>query len=143
MKKPENYYGFAFSDCKDGYNKKYLKSKKGKKDIKKCKKRQKRLRKQLKKTGIDESETWSLDYTFSNYILPRLKIFKETKMGYPSNITEEEWNKILDKMIFSFEQTLVDYDGYKDNNKEEMKKYYKKVQKGFSLFGEYYMNLWS
>jgi len=35
MKKPLNYYGFAFSDPKEGYNEHYLKTKKGKKEIKK------------------------------------------------------------------------------------------------------------
>ena len=141
MKKPKNYYGFAFDDCRDGYNKKYLKSKAGKKEIKKCKKRMKKYRKQYQKFGFDATETWNLDSTIAQFIVPRLKYFRKNLVGYPGDLTEKKWYKILDKMIFSFEVTLNNYD-YFDCTKYKSKKRYKKVQKGFALFGKYFMNLW-
>jgi hypothetical protein len=37
-------------------------------------------------------------------IHPALVQFKEQNCGYPSGVTENEWNIILDKMIFAFSQ---------------------------------------
>lgn len=57
--------------------------------------------------GVADSECWSLDYTLSLYILPRLKHFKKmTRYTYPSNITPERWEEILDEMIWAFEYML-------------------------------------
>ena len=54
--------------------------------------------------GVADQECWSLDYTLTNYILPRLKHFKKMKRHtYPNDITPEEWEKILDEMIWAFE----------------------------------------
>ena len=132
MKKPLNYYGMAFDEPGSGYNKKFLESKEGKKEIKKTKKRQKSLRKELKKNGFDRSETWGLDYTIARFVLPRLKYFSENLHGYPGNLTEKKWNKILKKMIYAFENMLDD---------EILDKDYKRIQKGFNLFGKYFQSL--
>lgn len=135
MKKPINYYGFAFDNCKDGYNKKFLKSMEGRKELKRCKKNKKRLKKHLKKHGFDPSETWNLDYTFARFILPRLKYFRNNLHGYPSDLSMKKWEKILDKIILSFE-IIVNDDLLSDT------KNIKKVQKGLRLFAKYYLNLW-
>lgn len=90
--------------------------------------------------GWDNSVTWSLDYSLSKIILPRLKKFKELHNGYPNGLTSEKWEEILDKMIFAFEflgsedrwdKIGVKYNGDWDRAKE-----------GIKLFGKYYMDLW-
>ena len=140
MKKPLNYYGFAFDKPEKGFNKKYLKSKKGIKEIKKIKKYNKKHLKRLKKHGFDDTELWNLDVTISKFVLVRLKRFRQTSIGYPSNLTEKKWKKILKKMIYSFEfhlnEDLNKYDKFtkKDN---------KKIEKGFILFAKYLTNLWN
>lgn len=54
--------------------------------------------------GVADSECWSLDYTFTRYMLPRLKHFKNMKRySYPSDITPEEWENILDEIIWAFD----------------------------------------
>lgn len=53
--------------------------------------------------GFDDSETWSLDYTFFKWLLPRLKRFREVVNGYPSEITYDEWMKELDQAIADLE----------------------------------------
>ena len=86
---------------------------------------------------IDDYDTWSLDHTLANIILPALIHLKETKQGVPSEFAQvggedysdqesfdfykesypeafdkksKEWDDILDKMIWSFEQlALEDY----------------------------------
>ena len=54
------------------------------------------------------------------------------------NKTDEEWRKILSKMVIAFE-LLVKDNGTFDLTKKEMKKY----DKGMKLFHEYFLNLWN
>lgn len=39
-------------------------------------------------------------------IHPALVLFREKNTGYPNGLTEDEWNTILDKMIFAFSQII-------------------------------------
>lgn len=135
MKKHLNYFGIAFDTLGSGYNKKFLKTKEGKKDLKKEKKLKAKLQKQLKSEGFDDSEIWNLDITVSKFLLPRLKKFKKTTISYPSKLNSiEEWRGILDKIIFSLESNITE--SYVENGS------YKEVQEGFNLLGKYFMNLW-
>ena len=57
---------------------------------------------------IDKWDTWSADHTLAVIIAPLLKQLKLTQNGYPSGLTEQEWNEILDKMIFAFDALVND-----------------------------------
>ena len=87
---------------------------------------------------IDPYDTWNLDHTMAMIIYPALLQLKATKHGIPSDFAHvggenwqqqqsfdfysdtvdecfdvgvEKWNKVLDKMIWSFQQlTLDNYD---------------------------------
>jgi hypothetical protein len=91
--------------------------------------------KQRLERGFDDSETWSLRDTIARFIIPRLKRFREISIAYPAEMTYEEWNSILDKMIKAFE--LVD-DRYLTLTDEQQKEY----EEGISLFKEHFMGLW-
>ena len=97
-------------------------------------KREIKYKKQRLKRGFDDSETWSLYTTIASFIVPRLKRFKKVNNGYPANLTEEEWDTILDKMIFSFENC--------DHDKLFEKEFYDKYEEGINLFAKYFMGLW-
>lgn len=88
--------------------------------------------------NIERFDTWNLDHTLALIILPALIQLKETKQGIPSDFAEvggedyqaqdsfdfyketvnenfekrcREWDEVLDKMIWSFQQiALEDYD---------------------------------
>lgn len=79
--------------------------------------------------GFDESECWNLDATISEFIAPRLQCFKEHTMCYPSTVTEEGWNDILDEMISFFK-------GYKEKWNVQTD------DKGLELFVKYFHDLW-
>ena len=129
----------------------------------------KRLR---KKRGIytkfKDKETYSLDYTIACFVLPRLKRFKELDKGCPSifffnedgsthfndegrtESAHQEWQDILDCMIYSFEQIVnnpmgPDYD-YPNESFEDYSIRYKmwqnSIQEGLDYFAKYFMNLW-
>jgi hypothetical protein len=87
-------------------------------------------------------------------------MFKE-RCEYPRRmkLTHEQWNEVLDKMIFAFEriacQTEEDTPEYKAyikaiwNNEEDLvdlkrnaKASLKPISEGLSLFHKYYRNLW-
>jgi hypothetical protein len=76
--------------------------------------------------GFANSETWSLDYSTSKWILPRLKHLRNNVHGVPPNLeiprnetdtmedrysfTLDEWKERLDKIIYAFEFVLTEDD---------------------------------
>ncbi len=119
---------------------------------------------------VDKWDTYNMDVTLAHIVHPMLVQLKETKHTYPSGLTEEKWDSILDDMIFAFKSKLYDWEKeftsgvwdmeLKDKiepGKMEMiegpnhtykidekgrKKYQTRVAKGFALFGKYYESLW-
>lgn len=86
---------------------------------------------------IEEFDTWGLDYTLALVILPALIQLKHTKHGLPSEFIDyvgndldknyyfdfirddsnqvfddccKQWDDVLDKMIWSFQQLSIDED---------------------------------
>jgi hypothetical protein len=90
---------------------------------------------QRRTRGWDDSDTWSLDHCFAKMIVPRLRRFRELNDGHPNNLTWEQWEEMLGKMIRSFE--FIASDDYWDVT---MPREY--VQEGLDLFAEYYCSLW-
>jgi len=102
---------------------------------------------------IEPHDTYSMDCTLAMIIHPMLVQLKETAHGYPSGLTEESWNKILDEMIWAFghkskEMDAGDMCGDKCSNfgdavcKSCMKETEERLTNAFILFGKYYENLW-
>lgn len=56
-----------------------------------------------RKKKINSKKLWNIDYTIIEWLVPRLKAFKEQTQGCPIDITEEEWYSILDKIITGLE----------------------------------------
>ena len=102
--------------------------------------------KQRTRIKIHNYDTWSMDCTLAHIILPMLKQLKETKHGYLIDLTEQEWDEILDEMIWAFQKKcrndwMEDYD-YNDWDMEGMKAEQERISNGFRLFGKYYESLW-
>ena len=138
---------------------------------------------------IDEWDTWSMDWTLAPILLPMLIQLKKTKHGtpcsmpafeedekYPYEWSEEtsekalqQWNDILDKMIWSFTQLSSedkgedqfwikkpDFPPKRDNlpdgsilwkpsgklDNEGLKAHYVRIQEGLELFGKHFQDLW-
>lgn len=100
----------------------------------------KRIRKkQLKKIGkyVPVNDTWGLDITIAEFVLPRLKLFRKVVDCFPCDLnTIEEWYDILDKMIESFRMISIS-PSYKTF--EERKEV---IEEGLDLFRKYYHDLW-
>jgi hypothetical protein len=114
-------------------------------------------RKQTIRVRIDPWDTWSLDTTLAHIIVPCLKQLKGTQHGagdvddadVPAALRStaapptksgvddnhfKRWDYVLDQMIWSFERLL--------ENDEPEGEEYKRMRRGFQLFGKYYTNLW-
>lgn len=89
--------------------------------------------------GFDDSQTWNLETRLAEHILPRLKRFKQVHTGYPMELTPQEWEIILDKMIFAFEFQASDI---VDREIDLSNDHFDKVKEGLWLFGVWYTHLW-
>lgn len=96
---------------------------------------------QRRTRGFDDSETWALDTSLSRLIVPRLKRFKELLDGHPAEMTFEEWNEILDEMIWSFDW-FASEKRWDLTNEEEVVQL-KRAEAGIQLFAKYFDSLWS
>lgn len=64
---------------------------------------------QRNKYGFDERETWCLDYRIAAFLYPRFVKFKEWSGGSrPVTLSTQEWNDMLDKIIFGLKSYLLD-----------------------------------
>lgn len=79
--------------------------------------------KQRMKYGFDQSDTLNLSYTIAEFILPRLKMFRDVTVGYPAGQKIsgiEEWKETLDKMIMAFDY-IIKYDNHNHDFEKELK----------------------
>lgn len=99
-------------------------------------KREEEFSLQRRTRGFDNSETWALDQTIVDFILPRLKVFKELTVGFPVKFdTMQEWQDVLDQMIEAFE--LMHLRDHYAEDVDDMK-----INRGLDLFREYFFHLW-
>lgn len=104
--------------------------------------------------GYSDIEMWNLDDTISKWIVPKLKTFKSITQGYPASLdTFEEWQDMLDEMIFGFEWPANETEWYTKNvfyltgdAKEEKRKEFEamndRAKKGRMLFAAHFNGLW-
>ncbi len=88
---------------------------------------------------ISDEECWNLYMTIAEFVLPRLRHFKEGDPGHPGALTQEEWHAILDDMIFAFD-LIVRSDT--DFTLKTTKTSNKRVDKGLRLFAKWFEALW-
>ena len=89
--------------------------------------------KQRIKYGFDDSETWSLRDSIANFIIPRLKRYKEIiKQSYTN---DDEYMTNIDEVLNAF-QIVIDNPSYLPDDK------IKEYEKGMKTFSEIFMGLW-
>ena len=82
--------------------------------------------------GVSCCERSDADYYLSKHIYKVLIEFKKHNIGHPTELTEKEWDEILDKMIWSF--------GFYPNAEPEFDEL---EQEGIDFFAKYFKHLWS
>lgn len=83
--------------------------------------------------GFDDSETWSLDWTFYKWLYPRLKRFAEITCAYPGNDEyptceswQEELNKRAEQVKHLVDQDDMDFNDWSYIPKKELEELKKK-----------------
>lgn len=97
------------------------------------------MKKERLERGFDASECWNLDNTIARFIIPRLEVFIEDSMGYPANMTPEQWNGILNQILETFKLIVKDDCGL---GREKIIERDKKISKGLKLFAKHFNGLW-
>lgn len=88
---------------------------------------------ELRTKQMNNTETYSLYNNIAQFILPRLKMWLKRKpVGYPDNLTYEEWLNILNKIVRTMEIIAKDNCHKKDEE----------LNKGLDLFRKYFFHLW-
>lgn len=125
-----------------------------------------KYKKQRIERGFDDTELWNLDRTIASFVLPRLKAFKETSHTLPISLKSQEWNEVLDEMIWGFNYIVnndeitdaiaekygmnnISPDKYLNLPQENKNAWYKEIAEhekrrdnAMKLFGEWLRNLW-
>ena len=103
---------------------------------------------QRKKWGFDDTETWNLDLSFYEWLLPRLKRFTELTNSYDdSKNSFENWKKELEENIKKLE-LIIKYQFDEINfpanypNKSPLNAYIENRQEFMEWFGKNINNLW-
>ena len=96
-------------------------------------------KKQLKRLSeyVQTKDTWNLDMTIAQFIVPRLELFKKVSDCYPHQFDSmEEWHEILEKMIAAF-KVISCKTGIQRSEEEKSI-----INEGLDLFRKYYNDLW-
>ena len=94
--------------------------------------RQRKYRNERANYGVSSKDVWAFDSYFYEMLYNALIIYKKDKNCYPGILTPEEWDNVLDRMIFLCETLMKDeseksqklweeYEktNYKDNSLQE------------------------
>ncbi len=100
--------------------------------------------------GYDDTAVWGLNGYLTDIIHPVLKRIKEFKAGHPASITSEEWDKILDELIWTFEYLYNDdhmvepwWTEHMKQTSEQRQEDWQRIEQGLQLFGRWYNALWT
>lgn len=115
-----------------------------------------KMRKERAKKGYCKEDIWNINDWFLNIIPRILKDFNESRNGYPCNLSDEEWDNIIKRMIFCFEEANEDTCSQTNEIEFEIEDYEKWLKReaeidkyrndmkneGLELFSKYFWNLW-
>nr|DAM35230.1 MAG TPA: hypothetical protein [Bacteriophage sp.] len=102
------------------------------------------------KKKISNKELRNLDYTIIDWLVPRLKAFKEQTTDYPYDSTYKEWVTIIDKIIKGLNAYKAERPWDKNipmqENLDQDKVFYAQANSDFKeamrLLTEHFSSLW-
>lgn len=93
---------------------------------------------QRRTRGWDDSETWNLEARASEFMLPRLRRFRELNNGMPVGMTFERWNEVISEIEWFLEVHAGDDGVWAIDTDEKRARY----ESAGQLFGRYFGQLW-
>lgn len=92
---------------------------------------------QRSRRGFSHEDTWNLDQYLAKVIASSVTHLRHTTHGYPSTMTESEWDNILRKIVLGF--NLYVYSRDMETLTEDEKA---KMDEGMQLFIQHFRHLW-
>lgn len=93
----------------------------------------------------DDRQVFNFDYCFIEETLLKLRALRKTHHGYPTNISNEDWEATLDKMI-SLLECMQKADTDEPDDLENWKEWHRKTislkDEFFTLFSKHFYDLW-
>ncbi len=89
--------------------------------------------------GFHDGELGDLDISIAKHVLPRLKRFKQKTFACPGGLTEQEWDHILDEMIWAMEYITG---GQWNEDMVQWELDEARCSAGCELFGKWFRGLW-
>lgn len=90
--------------------------------------------------GYDDTDVLNLNDNFTEKYLMILKDLRKSHHGFPGSITNEEWESVLDKMIYhlgGIEESEDWTDFEEENNRID-----ENISEFFKLMSEWFLDLW-
>lgn len=110
---------------------------------------ERKMAKQRARKGYCDLDVWNIDTFIEDRLYNILKEFKKKHMTYPMDITSEEWNDILSRMIFLLEEMNEDTCSIKaslDDKESYIRQseyIYKCKDEFYDLLKKWHYDLWS
>lgn len=97
--------------------------------------------------GYAYVEAWNLPEYIARYALPRIKHQSEHGVGsYPMDMEYEEWESILEDIIYALDvmvrDNFGDYEALSEEEREDMYSSDGRYNRGCELFGKHWRSLW-
>lgn len=116
---------------------------------------EKKEQKERAKNGYCTADLGNIGHWFLDIMPKMLEDFNKSMHGYPGYLSEDDWDNIIKRMIFCFEEANKDTCLQKneinyDTNAEEWFKREKEIDEyrnnmkneGLELFSKYFWNFW-
>ena len=103
---------------------------------------------QRRTRGWDDTDLWSLDFALFAWLLPRLRVHRDTFHGTPGKYwdheqgtavayTEDEWRDILSEVIWALEWIVENEDWPWKSHSD-----YRRVMRGYGLLVKWLPAMW-
>ena len=90
--------------------------------------------------GYDDLAKWNIGVHVIQKTLPMLRDYRKNLYGFPGSLeTLEEWEAILDTIVYGFELVDLEEKGLRNWQKEDQKH----IDEACLLFGRWLTNLWT
>ena len=98
-----------------------------------------KLLQQQIKDNFNDSQLWDFDFSIAKSLLPKmLARFKDITHSHPMDLSEQEWDDVLARLIWYLDNVINDSDvpyKYESKYKEDM-------ERCTELFAKYFRDLW-
>lgn len=114
--------------------------------------------------GYADIDVWDFDHRLMELVARHVKVLRKTCHGYPSTVKEQEWDQILDDIVFAAEmytsdvgdvciiETEEDYERCREihekvytgenDPKWPSREDWQRARRGIELFKQHMFNLW-